>query len=85
MIFPSCFNLVEEVLPGMVQKIMNLHVFPNFKYVATMFVSFDFYMFRGSVDTFFLVINYLSDFWTHVDAIVGLFEVHDTTRVSMVG
>jgi hypothetical protein len=50
-----------------------------------MFINFDFYMFRGSVDTFSLVINYLGDFWTHVDAIVGLFEVHDTIGVSMVG
>jgi hypothetical protein len=81
--FSSSFNLVEEVLLQ-VQKIMNLHVFLNFKFVATTSINFDFYMFRGSVDTFFLVINYLSDFWTHVDAIVGLFEVHDTTRVSMV-
>ncbi len=62
MIFPSRSNLVEEVLPRMVQKIMNLHVFPNFKYATTMFINFDFYMFRGSVDTFSLVINYLGDF-----------------------
>ncbi len=50
-----------------------------------MFVSFDFYIFGGNVNTFSLVSNYLSDFWIHVDVIVGLFEVHDTNRVSMVG
>jgi hypothetical protein len=66
-IFPSHFNSIEEVLPGMVQKTMNLHVFPNFKFAAIMIISFDFYMFRGNVDTFSLVINYLSDLWTHVD------------------
>jgi hypothetical protein len=84
-IFPSRFNFVEEVLLGMVQKIINLHVFPNFKFVTTMCVSFDFHMFKGSVDTFSLVINYLSDFWTHVDVIIRLFEVHDIIKVSMVG
>ncbi len=70
MIFPSRSNLVKEVLLGMVQKIMNLHVFPNFKSTTTISVGFDFYMYKGSVKTFSLVINYLSDFWTHVDAIV---------------
>jgi hypothetical protein len=49
-----------------------------------MFVSFDFYIFGGNVNTFSLVSNYLSDFWIHVDVIVGLFEVHDTNRVYMV-
>jgi hypothetical protein len=80
-------NLVEEVLSRMVQKIMTLHVFLNFKFVGTMSImsSFDFYMFRNNVDTFSLVINYMSDFWTHMDVTIGLFEVHDTTGVSMVG
>jgi hypothetical protein len=40
-IFPFHSHVVEEVLPKMVQKTMNLHVFPNFKSTTTMFVSFD--------------------------------------------
>ncbi len=46
-----------------------------------MFTSFDFWMSRGGVhvDTFVLVINYLNDVWTPRHAIVGLFEVHETS------
>jgi hypothetical protein len=38
---------------------------------------------RGDVNTFILVINYLSDSWILMSATIRLFEVHDTTRVSM--
>jgi hypothetical protein len=39
-------------------------------------------MSRGDVDTFILVIN-LSDSWIFMHATIGLFEVHDITKVSM--
>jgi hypothetical protein len=56
--FSFCFDLVEDVLPRMVQKTMNMHVLPNFKSMATMFINFDLYMSKRGVDTFVLVINY---------------------------
>ncbi len=34
-------------------------------------------MFRGGVDTFALVINYLNESWIPMHVIVGLFEVND--------
>jgi hypothetical protein len=40
-------------------------------------------MSRGVVDTFILVIDYLNNSWILMHATIGLFEVHDTTRVSM--
>jgi hypothetical protein len=36
-------------------------------------------MFRGDVNTFALVINYLNDSWIPQHVTIGLFEVHDTT------
>ncbi len=82
-IFPSHFDLVEKVILGMVKKPMNLHVFPNFKFGGTMFVNFDLWMSKGGVETFALAINHLNDSWTFMHVIIGSFEVHDTTWVSM--
>ncbi len=36
-------------------------------------------MFRGGVDTFVLVINYLDETWTPRHAIVGMFKLHETS------
>jgi hypothetical protein len=38
-------------------------------------------MFKGGVDTFVLVINYLDEAWTFRHATIGLFEVHETSVV----
>ncbi len=35
------------------------------------------------MDTFAFVINYLNELWTPMHVIVGLFEMHDTTWISM--
>jgi hypothetical protein len=40
-------------------------------------------MYKGGVDTFILINNYLSDSWIFMDVTIGLFKVHDITRVSM--
>jgi hypothetical protein len=45
-------NLMEYVLPEMVQKTMDLHVLHNFKISTTISTSFIIYMFKGGVDTF---------------------------------
>jgi hypothetical protein len=41
-------------------------------------------MSRGCVDTFALVINYLNESWMPHHVTIGLFEVHETTRLSMI-
>jgi len=46
-------------------------------------ISFDLCMSRGDADTFALVINHLNDSWTFMHVIIGSFEVHDSTWVSM--
>jgi len=35
------------------------------------------------MDTFALIINYLNDSWTPMHVTIGLFEVHETTWLSM--
>jgi hypothetical protein len=35
------------------------------------------------MDTFALIINYLNDYLTPMHATIGLFEVHETTWLSM--
>lgn len=57
-IFPSHSSLVEQVLPTMVAKTMNLHVLPHLEFATIVFCSFDLWMSKNEVDTFALVINY---------------------------
>jgi hypothetical protein len=40
-------------------------------------------MSKGRMDTIFLIIYYLNDFWTPILVFVGLFQVHETTWLSM--
>jgi hypothetical protein len=63
---------------------MNLHVLPNVEFVAIIFYNFGLWMFRGGMETFALVNNYLDETWTLRHANVGLFEVHETIGNAMV-
>jgi hypothetical protein len=66
-VFPSHSFLVEHELPVVVTKTMEFHVLPHLellfllvhKFATIVFASFDIWMFRGGIDTFTLVINYL--------------------------
>jgi hypothetical protein len=40
-------------------------------------------MFKGGINTFSLVINYLDEAWTPRHVNVGLFEVHETSGSAM--
>jgi hypothetical protein len=40
-------------------------------------------MFKGSINTFVLVINYMDEAWTSRHVIVRLFELHETNRNAM--
>jgi hypothetical protein len=63
---------------------MNLDVTSILEFVATISCNFNFWMSRGGVDTFALVINYLDETCTPRHANVGLFEVHETINSAMV-
>ncbi len=47
----------------MVKKTLNLHVFLNLAFVATVSTSFNLWMSRGGVNTFAIVIIFLNEFW----------------------
>jgi hypothetical protein len=64
---------VEEMLLAMVKKTIDQHVLPKLKIVAIVATSFDLWMFRGGVDTFVVVINFLNETWVLMHVIVGLF------------
>jgi len=57
-IFASHSSLMEQVLPTMVAKTMNLHVLPHLEFATIVSCSFDLWMSKNEVDTFALVINY---------------------------
>ncbi len=50
---------MEEVLPTMVPKFMDIHVLPKLASAIIVSTSFDLWMSKGGIDTFALVINYL--------------------------
>ncbi len=81
-VFPSHLIFVEILLPKMVQKTMDLHVLPKLETTTTIFVNINLQMYKGGVDIFALVINYLDESQTPRHVIVGLFEVYETTSNS---
>ncbi len=80
-LFQSSF--VEEVLPTMIKKTMYHHVLLNLALATMVYVNFDLWMSCGGVDTFVLVINFLSDNWVPMTT-AGLFEMNETIGDSMV-
>jgi hypothetical protein len=53
--------------------------FQNLASTCTISTSFDFWMSRGGVDIFSLVINFLNESWTPMHVTMGLFEVNETS------
>jgi len=74
----------EQVFPTIVTKTMHLDVMSFLEFVAIVSCNFNFWMFRGGMDTFALVINYLDETCTPRHANVGLFEVHEIISSAMV-
>jgi hypothetical protein len=74
---------VEEVLLVMVTKYVDIHVLPKLANAATISTSFDSWISKGCIDTFILVINYLSKNWELVHVNVDLFEVNEITGLCM--
>jgi hypothetical protein len=63
-VFPSCSSLVEYVFFTMVTKTMELHVLLHLELLVIMSTNFNLWMFRGRIDTFFFIVNYLNEAWT---------------------
>jgi len=84
-VFPFQSSFVEEMLLAMVKNTIDQHVMPNLAiFIVIMFVSFYLWMFRNNVDTFALVINFLNGTSVPMHVIMGLFEMNETTKQSMV-
>jgi hypothetical protein len=75
--------LVDDVFLVMAKKTLDLHVLPNLASTTIVSISFDVWMFKGSVDTFALVIKNLNESWTPMHVIVGLFELNEASGQSM--
>jgi hypothetical protein len=68
----------------MVNKTMESHVFLALTKATTIIAIFDLWMSHGGFDTIVLVVNYINKQWVPCHVIVGIVEVHETTRVAMV-
>ncbi len=74
---------MEKALLTMVKKTLDQHVLPNLKTATTISTNFDLWMSHGNVNTLALVMNFLNEVWVSMHVIMGLFEVHETSRQSM--
>ncbi len=71
---------MAEVLLAMVKKTLDQHILLNLKTIVIISINFDLWMFCGSVDTFVLVIIFLNEVWALMHVVVGLLEVHGTSK-----
>ena len=71
--FPSRKQLVMEHIPAMFTKTMEQYVLPLVGKSATVSVTFDLWMSRGTQDTFCMVVNFLDMDWVARHVTVGVF------------
>jgi hypothetical protein len=62
---------------------MESHVFHALAKATTIIAMFDLWMSHGGFDTIVLVVNYINKQWVPCHVIVGIFEVHEKTRIAM--
>ncbi len=67
----------------MVTKSMDIHVLPKLASATIVYASFDLWMSKGGINTFSLIMNYLSKNWESMNVNVGMFEVNETTDSCM--
>jgi len=58
--FPSKQQFSNKVIPSMVNKTMEHHVFPTLVDATIVKITFDLWMSRGSFDKFVMVVNYIN-------------------------
>lgn len=81
--FPSRKQLVMEHIPAMFTKTMEQYVLPLVGKSATVSVTFDLWMSRGTQDTFCMVVNFLDTDWVPRHVTVGVFRAQSTTGASL--
>jgi len=74
MVFPSCRTLTKKKLPSMMKCTLQEFVFPSINVAISIIATFDLWMSKGALDTFALVINFLTLDWEPKHVTTGLFE-----------
>jgi len=75
---------MNEVIPNMVNKTMDCHVFLALVEVIIVIATFNLWMSCEGFDTFALVVNYINSKCEPCHITIGIFEVHETSIVAMV-
>lgn len=76
MVFPKLNQIVEQIIPSLVEKTMEKHVFLTLGCRAIVTTSFYLWMSRFQHDTFALVINFFNSQWVSYYIMMGLFKAH---------
>jgi len=76
MLFPKWKQIVEQIIPSLVAKTMEKHVFLTLGCCAIVTTSYLFWMSRFGHDTFALVINFVNSQWVSYYIMMGLFKAH---------
>jgi hypothetical protein len=71
--FPTWHQLVNEVLPIVVETTKEKYVLLAFASYITCTISFDLWMSHVGHDTFAMVVSFLNDFWEPSHVIMGIF------------
>jgi hypothetical protein len=61
--FPSKRQFSQQILPRLVEKIIQEYVLPALAYYFSMIASLNLWMSKGAYDVFALVINFLNSDW----------------------
>ncbi len=81
--FPTQHQLVNEMLPNVVETTREKYVLPTFASCITCIASFDLWMSRAKYDIFSMVVSFLNDSWEPNHVIMGIFEVQNITCATM--
>ncbi len=85
---PWCFISISLTTCGRSVSCYGYQIYGHSCFVKTckcnnVYASFDLWMSRGSINTFALIMNYLSKNWESMNVNVGMFEVNETTDSCM--
>jgi len=70
-VFPSHRTLTKDILPFMMKHTLQELLFPFINVVTSIIVTFDLWMNKGALDTFTLVINFLTLDWEPKHVTIG--------------
>jgi len=81
--FPTQQQLVNEMLPSVVETTREKYVLLVLASCITCIASFDLYMSHARHDIFAMVASFLNDYWVPSHVTMGIFEIQNTTCATM--